>query len=110
MLSTVQDGYSSDSKTYGEQAFAETPFALPGLREQEQSRRKSPVGESLTRNWEFNTPFLPGELTEAAGAEQKGPAVAEFSDCDLNRCRCRSSREAPLQQRRRKGSAFQPDY
>ena len=80
MPHTVQDGSSGESEAYGEQAFAETPFVDPRIRELEEPLHESLLEETLTGNWEFTTPFLPGESTEAGESEAAAPEVAEFSE------------------------------
>jgi len=79
MLSSVRNGYAGESEAYEEQAFSETPFADPTLREQQEPMRESYFGETYAGNWEFDTPFLPGESTEAEEFEA-APEVAEFSE------------------------------
>jgi hypothetical protein len=68
-----------ETEIYGAKAFAETPFADPRLREQEELLRESLGYETFTRDFEFTTPFLPGESTEAGEAEAATPEVAAFS-------------------------------
>jgi hypothetical protein len=80
MPSTVQNGYVGESEAYREQAFAETPFVDPRLHQQEEPLRESLVDETLTGDFEFTTPFLPGESTEAGEAEAAAPEVAAFSE------------------------------
>src|SRR5260370_40958327 len=80
MPHTVQNGYSGETEVYGEQSFAETPFVDPRVGEQEESLHESTLGEMLAGNWEFTTPFLPGESTEAGESEAAAPEVAEFSE------------------------------
>jgi hypothetical protein len=80
MPHTVQDGYSGETEAYGEQAFAETPFVDPRIHEQEEPLHESLLEETLAGNWEFTTPFLPGESTEAGESEAAAPEVAEFSE------------------------------
>src|SRR5580700_6043256 len=80
MPHTVQDGSSGESEAYGEQAFAETPFVDPRIRELEEPLHESLLEETLTGNWEFTTPFLPGESSEAGESESTAPEVAEFSE------------------------------
>jgi hypothetical protein len=77
MLHTVENGYSSEAESY-EEVFAETPFAIATVHEQEQALETS-AGETLTGNWEYITPFLPGESTEAEG-EGLSPEAGEFSE------------------------------
>lgn len=79
MLTTVQNGYAGKSEAYEERAFSETPFVDPTLHEQEEPIHESEPGETFSGNWEFTTPFLPGELTEAGEAEA-APEVAELSE------------------------------
>jgi hypothetical protein len=80
MLSSVQNGYAGEAETYGEQAFSETPFVDPRMHEQEEPQREAYIGETQIGNWEFTTPFLPGESTEAGESEAAAPEVAEFSE------------------------------
>jgi hypothetical protein len=80
MPHTVQNGYSEETEAYGEQSFAETPFVDPRVGEQEEPLHESTLGEMLAGNWEFTTPFLPGESTEAGESEAAAPEVAEFSE------------------------------
>jgi hypothetical protein len=76
----IQNGYSQELEMYNEQAFAETPFVDSRIHEQEEPLHELPVGETLTGNWEFTTPFLPGESTEASESEAATPEVSEFSE------------------------------
>ena len=70
MPQTVQHGYSEETEAYGEQAFAETPFHVdPRVQEQEEPMHEATLAEMFTGNWEFTTPFLPGESTEASESE-----------------------------------------
>ncbi len=80
MPHTVQNGYSEQTEAFGEQAFAETPFVDPRIHEQEEPLHESLLDETLAENWEFVTPFLPGESTEARETEAVAPEVAEFSE------------------------------
>src|SRR6266852_4234761 len=77
---TAQTAYSVEPETRVEEAFAETPFADPRWREQEEPARGSSVGEVLTENWEFTTPFLPGESMEAGESAAAATEVAAFSE------------------------------
>jgi hypothetical protein len=80
MLSTVQNGYAGVAEAYGEQMFSETPFVDSTLHEQEEPLRESNFGEAYAGNFEFTTPFLPGESTEAGESEAAAPEVAAFSE------------------------------
>lgn len=80
MLRTVHNGYAEETEAYSEQAFAETPFTDPGWHEQEEPVRESAAGEMLAENWEFTSPFLPGESMEAGESEAVAPEVAAFSE------------------------------
>lgn len=80
MPQTVQNGRSEETEAYGEQAFAETPFVDPRILEQEEPTREATLSETFTGNWEFTTPFLPGESTEAGESEAAAPEVAAFSE------------------------------
>jgi hypothetical protein len=80
MVQAIQNGVAEGSEVYGEQAYAETPFADPTLREYEAPPQEAPLAESLLGNWEFTTPFLPGESTEAGESESTAPEVAAFSE------------------------------
>ena len=80
MPNTVQNGYSRELEMNSEQAFAETPFVDSRLHEQEEPLHELPLNETFTGSWEFTTPFLPGESTEAGESEAAAPEVAEFSE------------------------------
>jgi hypothetical protein len=81
MLSTVQNGYAGEAEAYAEQAFAETPFVDPRIYGHEEPLHESYSSETLEGNWEFTTPFLPGESTEAGESEAAPtPEVAAFSE------------------------------
>jgi hypothetical protein len=79
MLSPVLNGYAEEAEAYAEHAFSETPFVDPRFHEQEEPLRESEAGESFSGNWEFTTPFLPGESSEAE-TEAASPEVAAFSE------------------------------
>jgi hypothetical protein len=74
------NGYAEEAEWYGEQEFNETPFLDPRMHEQAEPLRESYVSTSLAGNWEFTTPFLPGESTEAGEGEAEAPEVAAFSE------------------------------
>jgi hypothetical protein len=80
MPNSIQNGYSGEMEMYSEQVFAETPFVDSRLHEQEEPLHELPLSETFTGNWEFTTPFLPGESKEAGEAEAAAPEVAEFSE------------------------------
>jgi hypothetical protein len=71
--------YAGESEAYEDRAFAETPFVDPRIHEQEEPLHESFLNEALAENWEFVTPFLPGESGEA-GETEAAPEVAEFSE------------------------------
>src|SRR5262249_16074345 len=74
------NGYASESETQIQEAFAETPFVGASEHEQEEPAHEMSFAESLGENWEFSTPFLPGESMEASESEGLGPEVASFSE------------------------------
>ena len=78
-MQTVQNGRGTESEAYAEQSFFESPFLDSHEQEQEEPHEAS-MGEALAANWEFVTPFLPGEATEAGESEAAAPEVAEFSE------------------------------
>src|SRR5579863_8361757 len=80
MLSPVHNGYAGEAEAYAEQAFSETPFVDPRIHEQEEPLHETYAGESFSGNWEFTTPFLPGESSEAGETEAAAPEVAAFSE------------------------------
>ena len=80
MLSSMHNGYAGEAEAYAEQLFSETPFVDPGIHEQEDPLRESYPSETSSGNWEFTTPFLPGESSEAGESESTAPEVAEFSE------------------------------
>jgi hypothetical protein len=80
MPHTVHNGYSEETEAYSEQSFAETPFVDSRVHEQEEPLHKATLGEMFQGNWEFTTPFLPGESPEAGESEAIAPEVAEFSE------------------------------
>jgi hypothetical protein len=73
------NGYAGESETQLQEAFAETPFVGPGVHEQEEPLHEISISESLGENWEFSTPFLPGESMETE-SEALAPEVAAFSE------------------------------
>jgi hypothetical protein len=79
MLRTSQNGHYDESESLGEQQFAESPFADPRRFEQEDAAHESSVGESYAGQWEFTSPFLPGESSEAA-PEVMTPEAGAFSE------------------------------
>ena len=78
-MQTVQNGRGTESEAYAEQSFFESPFLDSHQHEQEEPHEAS-IGEALAANWEFVTPFLPGEATETGESEAAVPEVAEFSE------------------------------
>ena len=72
MLRTSQNGHYDESQSLGEYQFAETPFADPRKFEQEDAVHESGVGGSYAGQWEFTSPFLPCESSEAG---ESGEAV-----------------------------------
>ena len=74
-MQTVQNGRGTESEAYAEQSFFESPFLDSHEHEQEEPHEAS-IGEALAANWEFVTPFLPGEATEAGESEAAAPEVA----------------------------------
>jgi hypothetical protein len=80
MSNIVQRIDSGEMESYLEQSFAETPFADPTVHEQERPQHDISFGETFTGNWEFNTPFLPGESGEAGESETAAPEVAAFGE------------------------------
>jgi hypothetical protein len=79
MLRTSQNGHYDESESLGEQQFAESPFADPRRFEQEDAAHESSMGESYAGQWEFTSPFLPGESSEAA-PEVMTPEAGAFSE------------------------------
>ena len=77
MLHTLENGYDG---IHSEQSFAETPFFDPRMAELEEPSRTPLLGESLADNFEFTTPFLPGETLEAGQSEATSQEVSEFSE------------------------------
>src|SRR5277367_108170 len=77
---TQQNGHYETLEAYSAEAFAETPFADPAVHEQEDPQHELSIGEMLLENLEFNTPFLPGESSEAGEAQATSPEVAEFNE------------------------------
>jgi hypothetical protein len=80
MPQTHQNAYPIEPEAFGEQSFAETPFVDPRVHEMEEPLHEAYLNETLAENWEFVTPFLPGESTEAGESEASAPEVAEFSE------------------------------
>src|ERR1700722_11895794 len=80
MPQPYQNAYPVESEAFGEQSFAETPFVDPRVHEMEEPLHEAYLNESLAGNWEFVTPFLPGESMEAGEFEASAPEVAEFSE------------------------------
>ncbi len=72
------NGYQQETEFYSEELFAESPFADP-THELEEPVHES-IGETLAESWEFTTPFLPGESTEAGESEIPGAEAAAFSE------------------------------
>jgi hypothetical protein len=70
------NGYAGESETQLQEAFAETPFFSSGVHQQEEPAHELSLGE----NFEFSTPFLPGESTETGESETAAPEVAAFSE------------------------------
>ena len=86
MPQTYQNAYVEEAFFTGEQsseqAFAETPFLDSSARDQEQYEGEAaPVYSS--ENWEFTTPFLPGESYEAGESESLAPELASFSELSM---------------------------
>ena len=80
MPQTMQNVYNGQGESFAEQFFSETPFADATAHEQEEPRFEMPDHESLGGDWEFTTPFLPGETYEAGESENLGPEVAAFGE------------------------------
>jgi hypothetical protein len=80
IMASTLNGYPGEAEWYAEQAFAETPFLDPRMHEQEEPAREAYVITSPAENWEFTTPFLPGESGEAGEGEAEAPEVAAFSE------------------------------
>src|SRR6267378_2564341 len=76
----AQNGHSGESETQVQEAFAETLFVDPSLRELEEPLHESSFAEAFSAESEFVTPFLPGESLEAGEAEAEAAGVAEFSE------------------------------
>jgi hypothetical protein len=74
------NGNYAESETQVQEAFAETPFADPSAHEQSEAYQEASLGESFGANWEFSTPFLPGESSETGESEAASPEVAAFSE------------------------------
>src|SRR5215470_19850029 len=77
MPQTAHSAYSGNGVAL-EQSFVETPFAASAGREQE-PRLEMPLHEALAGNWEFTTPFLPGEAGESEGASPELEAFSEIT-------------------------------
>lgn len=75
----AQNGYSGETETRVEEAFAETPFVDPTLHQQEEPLHES-FSDTFIGESEFVTPFLPGESSEAGESEAIASEVAEFSE------------------------------
>src|SRR5882757_16238 len=81
MLRTSQNGHYDESESLAEHQFAETPFADPRSFEQEEMAHESSVGESHAGQWEFTSPFLPGEASESnEAAAAMAPEAGAFSE------------------------------
>jgi len=78
MPQTAHSAYSGNGVAL-EQSFVETPFAASAGREQEEPRLEMPLHEALAGNWEFTTPFLPGEAGESEGASPELEAFSEIT-------------------------------
>jgi len=77
-MRSVINGYMEEMETYGEQ-FSETPFAELHPYEHAETVAER-YDETLRGNWEFSTPFLPGESLEAGETEGVAAEVATFSE------------------------------
>src|SRR5258708_5140386 len=80
MPQTMQNAYNGQSGSFAEQFFSETPFDETTAHEQEEPKLELPYNETLGGDWEFTTPFLPGEASEAGESENLGPEVAAFGE------------------------------
>src|ERR1700683_2707411 len=83
MLRTSQNGHYDESESPAEHQFAETPFADPRRFEQEDVAHESSVGESYAGQWEFTSPFLPGESGESSESSEAAamtPGAGAFSE------------------------------
>ena len=83
MLRTSQNGHYDESESLAEHQFAETPFADPRRFEQEDVAHESSVGESYAGQWEFTSPFLPGESGESSESSEAAamtPEAGAFSE------------------------------
>src|SRR5271170_3614461 len=76
----THNGHSTVLEASVEEAFAETPFADPTAREQEEPLHESSLGEALDANFEFSTPFLPGESSGPGEFEVTTQEVAALSE------------------------------
>jgi len=79
MLRTSQNGHYQESGSPAEHQFADTPFVDPRRTEQEDVVHESSVGESYAGQWEFASPFLPGESSETE-SETLTPEAAAFGE------------------------------
>jgi hypothetical protein len=79
-MASAQNVYGGETEAYEGQVFSETPFIDPRIHEQEPPLRDSQVGWSPAGNWEFTTPFLPGESTEAGEGEAEATELEAFSE------------------------------
>jgi hypothetical protein len=79
MLRPSHNGYYAEAESFAEQQFAETPFADPHRFEQENLPQET-AGESYAGQWEFASPFLPGESGEAESSEALTPEAGAFGE------------------------------
>lgn len=80
MPQTMQNIYNGQGEAFAEQFFSETPFSDGAAHEQEEASLEMPDHEEPGREWEFSTPFLPGETLEAGESENLQPEVAAFGE------------------------------
>jgi hypothetical protein len=94
MAYRTQNGYVEETEFSESQIFSETPFTDPRLSElQEEPGRERYESEALGTNWEFTTPFLAGQTTEAGEMEAGSHEVATFAEM-LGELKDSSFREA----------------
>ena len=78
MMRSVITGYAEETEAYNEQ-FSESPFAELHPYEHGTTVAER-FDETLSGDWEFTTPFLPGESMVSGENESLAPEIATFSE------------------------------